>query len=267
MGFEDREKSVYSGEPVECFHFSRGTLQWYLTSADRPVVLPGIGTFTPAELRASGQDFREEDHKAKIQVELPRNSEIVTPYIAAPPSLRTWLRVYRAHRGDEADPVCWFFGWIDQAPVRGSVAVCQCPSIMSAFSKRLPGLAYTVKCNRALYSPECGVSAAAFRESVTVAGLSGANVTSPQFALHADGYFTAGYLERENGDRRFIVGHTGDTVQLMSPFTGLAAAEVVSALPGCDLTHTACMEKFANANSFWGFEFMPLRNPHTQQVT
>lgn len=266
MGYEERETSVYEGDPVECYQFTRGPDEWLFTSADSPVTLPVIGTFTPAAVVAGGIELREEDSKGGVEIQLPRTSPVTAPFVSAPPVEKTWVRVYRAHRGAEDDHVCIFLGWIDGAPIQGSVAVAKCVSILSAFKRRVPGLAATVKCNHALYGAGCGVNREDFRVSVTVIGVSGAFVMSDDFGTREDGWFQGGYLERSNGDRRFIVYHVGGTVQLMSPFPDLATSEVVSAYAGCDLTREVCLARFNNVANFLGFEHMPLRDPHTQRV-
>ena len=267
MSYEEREISVHSGDPVECYLLIRGSQEWRLTSADRPIVLSGLGVYEPGDVRASGQDLREEDQNGGVEIQVPRTSPIIAPYISSPPAEKTWVRIFRAHRGEEEDAVCIFVGWISGVTAAGgSIATVQCASLLGGMGRRIPGLAYAAQCSRALYGPGCDVVAADFRDSITVTGISGSTVTSPQFALRANGWFTAGWLERSNGDRRMIVAHTGDAVQLMSPFVGLATSEALSAYAGCDLTRAACVARFDNAANFLGFEYIPMLDPHRQRI-
>lgn len=267
MSYQDLEESVYGGKPIDCFHFRRGTTDWFITSGDRALELPGIGVFEPAAIRAGGLELRDEDDSGSIEIELPRTSPIVAAYIPYLPAEKTWLRVYQVHRGAEDDPICTFIGSIASVAFRGaSIAHLQCLSLLGNLSRRVPTLAYTVQCNRPLYGPGCGVDPESFRDSVAVDDVDGATVTSSQFALHADGWFAAGWLQRTNGERRFIVSHTGSAVVLMSPFPDLAVGETVSAYAGCDLTRETCIERFGNAANFFGFEWIPTRDPHKQRI-
>jgi uncharacterized phage protein (TIGR02218 family) len=271
MSYDERETSVAGGKPVECFYLSRGDLEWLMTSADRAVVLPGIGICEPGDIVAGGQDLREEDQNGSVELQLPRTSPIVEPYISFPPAEKTLVRIYRAHRGEENDTSCIFVGWIAGVTFAdGSIAIVNCTSILAGAGQRIPGLAYTAQCNHALYGPGCDVIAANFRDSITVESIvfSGgrATLTSPQFALREDGWFTAGWLERATGERRMIVDHVGDTVQLMNRFSELDSCEVLSAYAGCDLTRAMCIARFNNVLNFLGFEWIPCRNPHTKRV-
>jgi uncharacterized phage protein (TIGR02218 family) len=272
VSYDELETSIDAGQPVECYLLSRSGTEWLLTSADRAIVLPDIGIFEPNDILAGGQDLRQEDQNGGVELQLPRTSPIVEPYISFPPAEKTWVRIYRAHRGEEQDAVCIFFGCIAGVSFAagGSIAVVQCTSLLGGMAQRVPGLAYTVQCNRVLYGPGCDVIAANFRDSITVESVifSGgrSTLTSPQFALRADGWFTAGWLERSNGERRMIVDHVGDTVQLMSRFSQLDSCEVLSAYAGCDLTRATCIARFDNAVNFMGFEWMPWRDPHTKRV-
>ncbi len=266
MSYGTRETSVHEGEPIECVAFSRGAQQWLITSADRQVILPSAGTFEPDSIVTGGQDLREEDQKGGVEIELPRTSPIVEPYIPYFPTETTWVRIYRAHRGEESSAICTFFGSIDSVSFRGSIARVQCASLFGRLTRRVPGLAYTVQCNRALYGPGCGVDPESFREQIRIQSIDGSRVTSMAFALRPAGWFTGGWLERSSGERRFIVNHTGDTVELMSPFAALTTSESVYAYAGCDLTRATCIERFANAANFLGFEWIPWRDPHTKRV-
>lgn len=269
MTYDTRETSVHDGEPVECYLFNRGSASWLLTSADRQIVLPAFGTFEPEAVLAQGQEHRQEDHQGGTSLDLPRTSPIVTAYIQLQPAAKTWLRIYRAHRGDETSPSCVFNGWVDVVSFGrdASVARLQCVSLLSYLRRRVPSIAYTVQCNRAVYAPGCDVDQELFRDECSITAVDGAILTSPGFALRPAGYFQAGWIERESGERRFIVAHVDDTVELMNSFADLAPPETVSAFAGCDLTRTTCIGRFDNIERFLGFEWIPWRDPHRQRIS
>jgi len=267
MSFEDRETSCCAGAPVECARFWRGASEWLITSADREITLPGIGTFVPAAIVIGGVEADEQDDDRGIDVKLPRTHAIVGDYIAFHPAERTWVKLYRVHRGAEDDPVCEFFGWVDGVTFeRGSVASLKCVSLFGGMSTSTPNYLFSVQCNHQLYGPRCGVSASAYAAEARLQAVDGTALTSMAFALYPDGWYNGGWIERSNSDRRFIVAHTSNTVTVMSPFNGLEAGETVTAYLGCDLTRASCIERFSNSANFFGFEWMPWRDPHKQRV-
>ncbi len=268
MSFEDRETSVHGGAPVECVRFWRGSTEWLLTSADREITLAGIGTFSPAAIVVSAIEADEQDDDRGVEIKVPRTHELVAAFIPFHPPERVWLKIYRVHRDAEADPVCEHFGWCDGVTFEqgGSIAVLRCVSLFAGLSMRIPNYGFTIQCNHALYGPRCGLSKEDFRADARIQEVEGSEITSMAFALYPDGRYNGGWLERANGERRFIVGHQGDSVTLMSPFSGLQAGETVSAYLGCDLTRASCIERFSNSENFFGFEWIPWRDPHTKRV-
>lgn len=269
MSFDSRETSVYDGQPVECFQFTRGESAWLLTSADVAITLPGVGVFEPSAIEASGRELREDSEQDGIELLLPRTSEIIAPFISFHPSEVTWVRVYRVHRGDEDYPRCIFFGAISNTPFTrdGSIARVQCASLLSLYQRRVPGLAYTAQCNRVLYGPGCDLDPEDFKGVLNVSSFSGSEITSPGLSLFQNGYFTAGLVQRANGERRFITLHDGYSLYLMSPFTEqITPGESVTAYAGCPLTRAACIEKFDNVAKFLGFEWIPTKDPHVQRI-
>jgi len=268
MSYEARETSVHAGEPIECYLFTRGSTSWLLTSADRQVVLPAFGTFEPEAVLAGGQEHREEDDQGGTTIELPRTSPIVADYIPLHPPVKTWIKIYRAHRGDETSPSCVFNGWVDVVSFSrdASVARLQCVSLFSFLRRRAPSTAYTVQCNHVLYGVGCGLDSEDYRDECSITAVDGATLTSPGFALRPDGYFKAGWIERENSQRRFVVDHVGNEVVLMTAFADLAPPETVSAFAGCDLTRAVCISRFDNVSHFLGFEWIPYRDPHRQRI-
>jgi len=103
---------------------------------------------------------------------------------------------------------------------------------------------------------------------VVVTSIDGADLVSNDFDAFADGWFNGGWVERANGDRRFVVSHVGDRVTLMSPFlSDLAVLDTVDAYPGCQGTEAVCTSKFNNLPNHLGFARVPGRNPHEGRIT
>jgi hypothetical protein len=58
-----------------------------------------------------------------------------------------------------------------------------------------------------------------------------------------------------------IIRHVGDTITLLVPIAGLTAGQAVSAFRGCARTYAECLSPFNNLVNFWGFPWIPERNP------
>ena len=265
MSFDTRERSQYAGEPVECYRFSRPGELWMLTSADRPITLPS-GTYVPAPVTRGAIKQSQEDQTGTLEITLPQEHELSQLFLAETPTERTAVIVYAAHRGDESDPAAIFVGNVASARFEPPSATLVCVPIMAAFRRTVPLLRFQRTCNWPLYGPGCGVDAAAFRDAATVSAVSGADIVAAAFALRPDGWYTNGWIENDAGERRFIVGHVGNTVTLMVPFRSLTPGTVLHAFAGCDRTEATCASKFDNLVNHFGFARIPTRNPHTGAI-
>jgi len=265
MTYDAREQSTHGGAPVECYRFAMGDRLWLLTSADRTVVLPS-GTYMPAVISRGELDHSQEDGAGTLQVKVPRSSALAGLYVAGLPSRLLSLVLYRAHRGDEANAVVAFTGTVAALTVEGPEATLTCAPVSAAFRRRLPGLQFQSQCNWPLYSLGCGLSAADYRDTVTVSTVSGVTVTAAGFAARASGWFRNGWLEGPDGEKRFIVDHVGNAVTLMTPPASLAAGQTAYAYAGCDRTESACASKFNNLANHLGWARIPARNPHDGSI-
>lgn len=266
MSYDTTERSIYGGEPVECYKINQMADEWLLTSSDRTVEITDFGAFLPSAVKAGGQEYGE-DQEGDLELELPRTSEIVQPYVAFSAPEPTWVRVYRTHIGDEDNYVCLFTGTILRVKFQGSLALAQCSPVLASLNRRIPGLAFTSQCNWPLFGTGCGLTKSEWRCMVTIEEISGVSLTSSQFGEKPDGYFTAGHVEGPFSEKRFITAHSGDEVTLMNPFgSTLEVGHVVDAYPGCMRTRDVCKEKFTNGPRFLGFPYFPTRDPNSQRI-
>lgn len=261
MTFDSREKSRFSGQPLECFRFAQAGNFWLFTSADEPVTLPS-GVYTPATIERGGLDHSEEDVTGALTVTVPRTNPVAQLFVTFAPPSPVQVTLYRAHRGEESTPVVWFSGTVSAATFRSAAVELECIPLRVSLRRRIPILGVQNQCNWPLYSEGCGIAAGDFRDTCLLNSVSGVTVVSADFALRADGWFRNGWLETAGGERRFIVEHVGDTVTLMNVLAGLGAGQSVFAFAGCDRTEAVCAGKFNNLANHLGFPRVPGRNPH-----
>lgn len=265
MSFESREESTYEGQPVECYRFTSGVNLWLFTSSDRDVVLP-VGTFTREVIKRGTIDLG--DRRGDLEVKLHRTNPIGSLFRSFAPEQPLSLILYTAHRDEEDDFRVLWAGRIVYAKFESSEVTLRGLPDGAGFARTLPTIGVQRQCPWDLYGLGCGADKPAFTDSIVVTTVDGAVVTSNDFSARADGWYTNGWLERSNGERRMIVAHADDQVVLKSRFRDLASSEVVAAIAGCDRLRTTCRDKYGNFDvngrvKFAGFDLLPGRNPYT----
>jgi uncharacterized phage protein (TIGR02218 family) len=264
--YDTRETHRFEGQPVECYKFTQGDNAWFYTSADRQVILPAAGTFEPAIITRGELDFSHEDTGEMIDFTVPRSDPVAALFIGDLPSTPVGITVYRAHRGDEDATIVIFSGKVIRARFEESQAILTGASLMSVLDRAVPPLGMQTPCNHVLYSQECGVNPTICRDGIVVGTVSGATVTSDDFAARPDQWFRGGRLETSEGETRFIADHVGNTVVLLSALPGLAPLDVVWAYWGCDHLEDTCESKFNNLANHLGWARLPGRNPFDGRI-
>jgi uncharacterized protein len=259
VSYDALESSQRAGAPVELYAFSTGSRTWFLTSADTKVVHL-TDTYTPDAVSRGPVKEGNEPDAGSVTVTLPRTHPIAQLFIGYIPEPPLRLVLLARHRSD-TEVYELFRGQVASARLAGArVELFGLPDI-AADDQTIPRNTCQPQCNWALYSSQCGVSKAAFFVSGPVTVVSGDTVQSTAFAGQPSGWLNNGYLERTNGERRWIVDHVGATVTLLSPFLDLVPGEVIVGQAGCDRTEAVCDSKFNNHARFLGFPRVPTKNP------
>lgn len=262
MSIAARETSVDAASPIELYEFRRGAGVWRYTSAPDDIDYDTF-TFLAVPLVRSGIEQTNEAGRAGLRVTLPRDTDVVQPFVATPPSEVTLLTVYRQHRQDVETAVVWM-GRVLNAEWRGSEVELNCEPVYTSLQRTGLRRLYQRNCPHVLYGGACGASPITHRVQGTVSGVSGAAITVPSAAGFATGNFAGGYATWQAGgltEKRMIVAHAGDLVTLSAVPPGLSAGAAVMLYPGCDHTLVTCEAKFANSANFGGFPFIPTKNP------
>jgi len=127
----------------------------------------------------------------------------------------------------------------------------------------VPRRTYGRSCSWELGGSECGVDLGSYQETVNVDTLTinGVELTHPNFANYANGFFENGMAKHDLDEYIFIVKHVGDTITLMTRFQQLDQANTLTVFAGCDKQASTCRDKFNNICNFSGFPYMPSNNP------
>lgn len=266
MSFNERERSLATGQPIRLYQFSRGVLRWLYNTSDRNIEVDGAiyrtlrGGIKDGGIRQTGESQQD-----AFTITAPADIEVAQPFRGVRPSAEIGIRVLDMHYG-EAEVVSRFVGTISSVkwPTLDSCQIV-CQDIESSMTR--PGLTdtYTRTCSTTLYSARCKVSRDAYRVEATVQEIAGMNITCSTAAGFADGYFSAGYVEWAIGageyERRHIEVHQGATLQLLSGTGGLSVGMAVRVYPGCDFLASTCHARFSNLPNFRGVPHMDGKSP------
>jgi uncharacterized phage protein (TIGR02218 family) len=258
MSYQDIENSVSSASPVELYKFVLNAQSWRFHTGTNAISYLGE-TYMPEALRRSEMRMETDVRQGALELTMPRENALAALYVAAPPEGVVSVTIYRFHRGD-ADTIVLWKGRVGGARLSGSELILALEPI--ATSLRRPGLRarYQLLCRHALYSAGCGVAKASFRADGTVAAVNGTAIQIAAAASQSDGWWVGGMLDTNSG-ARLIVGHSADTVILVSPMPTLAIGTPVRLYAGCDHSTTTCQGRFNNLVNYGGFPYIPIKNP------
>lgn len=260
MSYAEREESVFQGQPFELYWFEAAEGTWRLTSGDKVRSLAGQD-YTPVPMRRTQLGKGSEQKTNTMTVTLPRDHAIGQLFIGFLPAAPVSLVVYRGHEGEAEDQVhVKFTGTVLNAAF-GEDCELNCAPEEHILRQRIPRARYQTPCPKIIYSAACGVDPEDFKTEAALTAVSGDVISAAEFGAQADGWFTNGYLEWGEY-RRMIIRHAGNDLTLIVPVSGLEAGAAVIAHPGCARTYVpACIGKFSNGPNFWGFPWIPKRNP------
>ena len=259
MTFDARETSIHGGQPFELYLFQTETQSWHLTSADRAIVFSG-NSYEPEAIIRTATSQGQELKSGSITVTIPKTHEIAQLFVSFIPPTPLSLVIFRGHEGEpESEIVTHFTGRVTIA-IFGDDCELRVVPEQELLQKRIPGPKFQKPCNHILYDSGCTVDKALFNVMGTLTFVSGEIIKAAAFATQPDGWLDAGYIEKAT-ERRMILNHVGDTVTLLSAMAGLEVGDPVTAFAGCKRTLDDCDIKFTNLEHFFGFEWIPAKNP------
>lgn len=279
MSYASLETSQSNAQPVELFRFDYGLETYYYTSADKDLTYQGR-LYTATAISRSQVDQSSEDQAGSLEVSLPRENPVSALFIEYLPIIPVSVTVYRLHRGDSG-VVSVFQGKVTSANFKENECKLRCAANADVLNRIIPIAVYQPQCNHTVFSQSraydlaggsraqsigCNANRDAYRVAVTVQSVSGLVLSVSDAAYKPAGWFTYGYVERANGDVRWITGHSGSQLTLSYPFKDLAPGETLSAFPGCDGLEATCRNKFNNVINFSGFTRLPNKNPFSGSI-
>lgn len=266
MTYNAIEISADQGAPIELFEFVRGFKRWRYTGADRSIVW-NTNTYAMAAITRSAVEVGQEIARQGLRISCARELEVIDAYRLAAPSDPILINIWQSHASDiDAEYVVVWQGRILAVEFQGALAEIFCESVFTSMRRAGLRRAWQRLCPHVLYGPECKTVKTIFQTTAVLSAVAGASITSEAFAAQPSGYFFGGFIEWTNPDgvidRRWITGHTTNTITLDRALPGLAVGATVLAFPGCDRTTGAAgCDRFFNIPNYGGMPYIPTKNP------
>jgi uncharacterized phage protein (TIGR02218 family) len=267
MSYSSVENSAQDGKPVECYRFLIGSTLYLYTSAQEEIVSNTNGglpeTYLPIEIDRTAPEQSKELQRTALNVTVPRDAAIAALFVSSLPSKRIHLSIFRQHDGNPTEFIKFWQGRVKQVTWKESLAELECHPTMMGLKRQGLRKNFGGSCQHALYDDGCTVLKTDFDTAVTVSAVSGETITGSGeiAATSAADWFVSGYAQRANGETRFVIEQSGDTVRVLTPFTSLPVSEVITIYAGCKRDADTCAVKFNNIDNFFGFHVNPKSNP------
>ena len=261
MTYATVETSTQGGRPVELYEFISGTTYYRYTSADGDVSYGG-NTYTAVPIARGAVEATSETARLALEITCARTLGVLDLFSTMPPDEIVAVTLRRLHAGD-GEAITMWMGRILNVTWNIAAAEIHCESVYTSLKRTGLRRLYQKACPHVVYGPGCTLSRASFKQTKTVATVSGTTLTISAIGV-ADNYFSGGYLEWTSSGvahRRAIRSQIGGALTMSFPLPGLAASASVDLYPGCDHTLATCTGKFANTLNYGGMPYFPEKNP------
>jgi len=196
-------------------------------------------------------------------------------YVPYPPQLNYYIEITEIFL-DSAIYGVLFTGEIRTPKMEGKKLTATASVRLTALNRSCPRFFIQKCCNLILYSPRCGVNAAAYTMVGTLTAIAGRVVTiNSAFVDVPDAYFTWGRISvtAPDGSREYRhirndarIDATHRQLVLQNVLINAVVGSVIQIEAGCDLRPSTCDSKFSNLINFGGFPFMPASNPTLKAI-
>lgn len=266
MSYEQKDRSVEAGEPVEFYKFV-GELDVYRYTTDNvpgvcdgELYLPlpgGIGR-TAIEVTGVVSNLITND------IDIPADTELAKRYCYKITPGMISVEIRRAHRGDDWNTqfqLEWR-GYGLETSVTGDRATIKTGSlIQSALNGNLSAVYYQRLCNHELGDARCKIDRSLYSRSSTIVKVQHQIITVA-YDGGIPGLLDAGNMIVERtGENRVIFTNENNIVTVAFPFLDIRQGDTVKMLLGCDHQRTGhCRKRFNNVKNYGGFDFVPKSN-------
>lgn len=268
MSLDELEFSSVNGRPRRLFLFVMGSKRWAYAAGESDVLYLG-DVYKPMNIELMPFVQSLSEGAPTVDIEIDKAAEVTQQFVAYMPVQPITVRVFKYEEGDEGlEYRLHFMGEVvasafDEDTGKARLA---CRTVSSKIDRNVPWPVYQRPCNRALYSPGCGVNPEDYKISGVFSSVVKNELQSTAFAEKPDGWLLGGFVKAANGESRLIVYHVGPVVYLQAPFVTVTPGMAYDAFAGCDLRRSTCKIKFNNFPRWMGFAWIPGTNPYGNNV-
>jgi len=262
MTYTSDESSQEGGNPVELYEFVGTTTTYRYTSSDANITFDG-NVYTALPITRKGISTPPDGGSPEFVLTLPVNSAVSADYVfsIAPPDLL--LTVYRVHGPSYllVNSITLWTGEVAGFSVKGHTVSVRVPSpLAQRMEDKIPSVHYQRLCNNVLFDSVCTATRASYLVTTTINSISsdGTVITVTSMAPEVSNWALGGEIVKTStGERRMILDHTGNDLQILWPFSSnVVATDAVEVTAGCDHSMDNCVNKFANEDNFTGMPFV-----------
>lgn len=251
--------SVSNIDLTEMYQFIEGNQVWTVTSSDVNVIYFNT-TYTPIAINRDEIESKPELSKASLTIRVGLDNEMGRRWMRTSVDARVSLTVFSKDVGTGDVIVSWKGRLASVRPGDKDIQLLF-ESIFTSLRRTGVRQKYQRTCQHALYGNGCKVDPNAYMQYGYITNITNGIIIALFEPILPSGYLTGGYMQDENGVKRFIRSHSSSIINISRPLDGLAVDDTVMLYPGCDRSTLTCKNRFNNLENNGSFPFIPLKNP------
>jgi len=260
MSYQALEESL--SHVYELYKISREGNSWYYTSSDENITYDG-NEYISVPIKRTNIDQSPELKRTNLTLTVPMDIGFIQEFIRTPPTSITTVTIFRGHFGDAEVLTVWL-GRLSNVSFDAQKASLTIESIVSSLKRPTLRMKYNRNCPYDLYGRGCLVDKEDFVTNAVVTQVNSVTISAAIIGTKPANYFTGGMIVWDNGTfelARFIISHSGDTLELDLALTDFPVGTSISIYPGCNRTLSDCNTKFSNVANYGGQPFYPMKDP------
>lgn len=273
--YDQNELSEYDAAQTFLYRFVSPLMSYYWTNAPLAVTatIDGVPTtfYHPRGGIAPASDPLESPDAGRsgLDIHVSHLNPIIRAHREFPPPGDIDVTVWRQNEVGGTVQYVWG-GTVVETPIDGSLGTIKCQHVAELVSGS-EGLneKWAPTCPFMTYQHPCPAQIGLHSTTVTVTAIDTANFTVEVSGItQPDDWFRAGVFACGNGDKRFILDHTGDVLTLLQnfPVSSLKEGDSATLIDGDDHLYETCSTKFGaetgNGAAFGGNHIQGNRNVH-----
>lgn len=272
--YDANETSEYDAAQTFLYQFVTPSGSYNWTNAPLPVTAT-VNSVSTQFLHPRGGISHDDPtmstqaDRGNLEITVSHRNPIIRAHREFPPPGDTSVTVWRQNEVGGGVFQIWS-GIVVETPIVGSTGIIRCQHI-AALVAGSEGLSekWAPTCPFTTYHFPCPAQVANHSTSIVVTSIDTENFTVTVTGItQIDSWFNAGIFAVANGDKRFILDHTGGVLTLLQnfPASSLKVGDSATLIDGDDHLYQTCRDKFGsetgNGDAFGGNHLQANKNVH-----